>query len=250
MSLRGRIALVTGAAHGLGRATSRALAEAGCRVVVMADVDQEAAATSGAQVERAGAEALAVRTDLAVREEIERLFRVIEERFGQLDVLVNNAAIAEGETDWPEVDLDRIGAIVDVNLRGTIYCTRLALPLMRAGGGVICNVASGGAFAPSLPQAAYVATKAGIVHFSRSCEDLSETQGVRVTCLCPGMIETPGLRGLGGEAGPPDWLRESLEQWTPLEPEAVAARIVEMLLDEHGERVQMINGAPRAAGAG
>jgi NAD(P)-dependent dehydrogenase (short-subunit alcohol dehydrogenase family) len=246
MELRDRQALVTGAGQGLGRATAIALADAGCRAVVVADIDGDAATDTVAEIDQRGARGLVAETDLARREEIEGLFHFVEEELGGLDILVNNAAIAEGETDWPEVSMDRLGEIVDVNLRGTIYCTRLALPLMRAGGGAICNVASGGAFAPSLPQAAYVATKAGIVHFSRSCEGLLQTHGVRVTCLCPGMIDTPGLHAIGGAPGPPPWLAESFRQWVPLAPADVAAKILEMISDDSSELLQMINGAPRA----
>lgn len=242
MELEGRVALVTGAARGVGRATALALAKAKAGALVLADVDAEGGAQVAREVQALGADALFVAMDLARLEDIERLFTTVKDRLGRLDVLVNNASIAEGDLDWPEVSLERSALVIDVNLRGTVACTKLALPLMQPGGGAICNVASLGGYAPSLPQAVYVSTKAAIIHFSRSCEGLAESHGVRVTCLCPSAIDTPGLHGLGGAAGKPAWLRAALEQLDLLDPADVAARIVAMLEDDAGETVVHLHG--------
>ena len=96
---------------------------------------------------------------------------------------------------WPQVDPERCAAIVDVNLRGVVLGTQLALePMQRSGGGVIVNTSSGAAFMPLPPQAVYAATKAGVVHFTRSCTHLAESHAVRVNCVCPGVVDTDMAR--------------------------------------------------------
>jgi 3-oxoacyl-[acyl-carrier protein] reductase len=248
MEIRDQVAIVTGAGSGLGRATAVALAQAGARAVVIADIDVAGAGATADLVKLAGAEPLVVPTDLAELEQLRRLFGETEKHFGRLDILVNNAAIAEGEVDWPDVDPEQAARVVDVNLRGTILATRLAIDVLaRFGGGRILNVASGGAFQPSLPQAAYVGTKAGIVHFSRSCEGLKESHGIHVSCLCPGMIDTPGFAKLDREGGRPAWLQASVDAYEMLQPEEVAAKLLEVLQDpECAGKVEIISGGPKA----
>lgn len=246
----GRVAVVTGAGRGLGRAYALELARRGASVVVNdlgGGVDGSGAsadpgASVVAEIERLGGTAVASASSVIPPEGGREIVQTALDRFGRLDVLVNNASIAEGDLDWPEVSLERSALVIDVNLRGTVACTKLALPLMQPGGGAICNVASLGGYAPSLPQAVYVSTKAAIIHFSRSCEGLAESHGVRVTCLCPSAIDTPGLHGLGGAAGKPAWLRAALEQLELLDPADVAARIVAMLEDDAGETVVHLHG--------
>ena len=247
MEIRDQVAIVTGAASGLGRATALALADAGARGVVIADIDAAGAADTAEAVEARGAQALVVPTDLADLEQLRRLLAETEKHFGRLDILVNNAAIAEGAVDWPEVDPEQAARVVDVNLRGTILATRLAIDLLaRGGGGRILNVASGGAFQPSLPQAAYVGTKAGIVHFSRSCEGLAQSHGIHVSCLCPGMIDTPGFAKLERDGVRPAWLQQSVDAYEMLQPETVAAKLVELLRDPASAgKVEVISGGPR-----
>ena len=127
----------------------------------------------------------------------QRVFGETQDRFGRLDILHNNAGIGEGPGDWPAVSPERTASIIDVNLRGVVLGTRLALePMQQGGGGVVINTASGGAFIPLPPQAVYVATKAGVVHFTRSCAPLAESHGVRVNCVCPGIVDTDMVRAV------------------------------------------------------
>ena len=249
MEIRDQVAIVTGGASGLGEATAFALSSAGARGVVIADIDVVGAEATAARVRQAGAEVLVVHTDLADLEGLRAMFDATIERFGRLDILVNNAAIAEGEVDWPEVAPEQAARVVDVNLRGTILATRLAIDVLGAtGGGRILNVASGGAFQPSLPQAAYVGTKAGIVHFSKSCEGLKESHGIHVSCLCPGMIDTPGFAKLERDGGRPAWLQASVDAYEMLQPEEVAAKLLEVLCDPAcAGKVEIISGGPRKA---
>lgn len=248
MDINGKVAIVTGAARGIGRATAVALASEGARAVVLADVRATLAQESASLVRAAGAEALVLETDVCQVDALRRLFTETEERFGGLHILHNNAGIGEGAIDWPEVPTERAGAIVDVNLRGVILGTQLALePMRRSGGGAIVNTASGGAFMPLPPQAVYVATKAGVVHFTRSCEPLEQSHGVRVSCVCPGLVATDMVKETGTDGRPAEWLRPFMESVEMLSPEDIAARVVELVRDpKSAGQVVSVENVPRA----
>ena len=243
MEIRGTVGAVTGAARGIGRATAVALAEAGARAVVIIDVKKSELAETALLVQKAGAEALPLTTDLADLAALRSIFDRIDGAYGRLDILHNNAGIGEGPPDWPGIASERAAAIVDVNLRAVILCTQLALPLMqRGGGGAIVATASGAAFVPLPPQAVYAATKAAVVHFTRSCVPLQESHGVRVNCVCPGLVETPMLYESGdGEIA--DWLRPIYDAVEPLAPEVIANAVLELVRDDSrvGEAVVVEN---------
>jgi len=134
-----------------------------------------------------------------------------------------------------------------VNLRGVILGTRLALePMRRSGGGAVVNTASGGAFVPLPPQAVYVATKAGIVHFTRSCKPLEDSHGVRVSCVCPGLVATDMVQETGID-GPALWLQPIIDGVEMLSPEDIAASVVELIRDpKSAGEVVTVGNAPRS----
>lgn len=241
MEIADRVAIVTGAASGIGRATAVALAEAGAQGVVLADV--KAMDETAAAVSKAGATALAVTTDVSDLASLRALMARTEDVFHRLDILHNNAGMGEGASEWPDVDPARCAAIVGVNLTGVVLGTQLALDLMkRSGGGVVVNTASGGAFIPLPPQAIYVATKAGVVHFTKSCTHLVESHGVRVNCVCPGLVDTPMVLETGdGQVA--DWLRPVHDSVTLLRPEEVARAVLDLVRDDArvGEIVMVEN---------
>jgi NAD(P)-dependent dehydrogenase (short-subunit alcohol dehydrogenase family) len=241
-----KVAIVTGAARGIGRATAVALAAEGARAVVLADVRAALSEETAELVRAAGAEALALETDIAELDALRRLFAETEERFGALHILHNNAGIGEGTTDWPDVPAERAGAIVDVNLRGVILGTRLALePMRRSGGGAVVSTASGAAFVPLAPQAVYAATKAGIVHFTRSCKALEDSHGVRVSCVCPGLVETEMVQETGID-GPAPWLQLFIDGVEMLSPEDIAAKVIELIRDpKSAGEVVTVGNTPR-----
>ncbi len=232
MELNGKVAIVTGAARGIGRATAVALAQAGARAVALADLKETELAEAEEAVRKAGAEPLVVPTDVGDAASLKALFDAVDERYGQLDVLHNNAGIGEGHPDWPGIRPERSALIVDINLRAVILGTQLALPLMqKGGGGVVVNTSSGAAFVPLPPQAVYAATKAGVVHFTKSCIPLVESHGVRVTCVCPGLVDTEMPRETG-EAGVAPWLRGMFESTKLLAPEDIAKAVVGLVQAE------------------
>lgn len=243
MDLQNRVAIVTGAARGIGRATAVALAKAGARAVVLADLKEPEMAETADRVSEAGAEPLSVPTDAGDLGSLRAVFAKTEASFGRLDILHNNAGLGEGPPDWPGIAPERAGAIVDVNLRGVILGTQLALPLMKqSGGGAVVNTASGAAFVPLPPQAVYAATKAGVVHFTKSCIPLHQSHGVRVTCVCPGLVDTDMPRE-AGDGGVPDWLRPMWEAVKLLRPEDIADAVLDLVRaeDNAGEVVTVGN---------
>ena len=233
MDVQGRVAIVTGSATGIGRATAIALAREGARAVVLADLATSELENTAARVRAEGALGVPIRADISDLGSLRDLFAETESRFGCLDILHNNAGLGEGSSVWPDVDPDRCRAIVDVNLTGVILGTQLALePMRRGGGGVVVNTSSGGAFIPVPQQAVYAATKAGVVHFTRSCEPLFASHGVRVNCVCPGLVDTPMIRGTGDGVNVADWLRPVHDAVQLLQPEDIAAAVLGLVSDD------------------
>lgn len=243
MELAGSVVAVTGAARGIGRATATAFARAGARGVALVDVKADELADAAAEVAQAGAEALALEVDVSDLASLRGMFAEIDARFGRLDVLHNNAGLGEGPPDWPGIAPERSAAIIDVNLRGVILGTQLALPLMqRGGGGVIVATSSGGAFVPLPPQAVYVATKAAVVHFTKSCVPLHESHGVRVNCICPGLVDTQMVQETG-EQGVAPWLRPLFDSVNLLTPADIGEAVLQIARDDSlvGEVVHVGN---------
>ena len=250
MQLTGRVAIVTGAAAGIGRATAIAFAKAGVRGVALADIDLRGLAETGAQVEAAGDAALVVPTDVAHADALERLFARTESDLGPFQILHNNAGLNGGVPAWPDTPVSRIEALVAVNLGAVLLGTRLALPRMRAaGGGAIVNTASQAGHMPLAPDPVYAATKAGVEMFTRSCAGLRESQRVRINCVCPGIVETPMLYKTTADGSLADWIAPIYAALEPLAPEEIAEAVLALVRDESraGEVVDVPN-RPRRKG--
>jgi NAD(P)-dependent dehydrogenase (short-subunit alcohol dehydrogenase family) len=188
-SLSGRVALVTGSAGGIGGATVRALASAGASVVV-SDVSELGSSTAE-DIAKDGGDAIFRRCDVSNAEEVERLVADVLERFGRLDVLVNNAGVSGGSKRLDEVDVEDWDRTVAVNLRGPFLCAKFAIPhLLASGRGAIINIAStyGLIGAPLAP--AYCASKGGVVNLTRQLAVDYGRDGLRVNAICPGYTDT------------------------------------------------------------
>jgi 3-oxoacyl-[acyl-carrier protein] reductase len=191
--LSGKVAIVTGAAHGIGRAIAERYGAEGATVVVC-DVDAAGADAVAQGIAEAGGTAIGVVGDVSDRAAVDRLFDETLARFGTVDILVNNAGLTNTERHFLEGDeawWDRIHA---VNLKGAFLCgLRAAQHMARRGEGVIINLSSGGATRAHRGNVAYDATKGGIEALTRSMAVDLAPYGVRVTALIPGAIDTRGL---------------------------------------------------------
>ena len=189
MSWNERVALVTGASQGIGKACSLVLAEAGATVVVAARNTEKLAATV-AEIETLGGKALAIALDVAVPEQITAAFATVKEKFGRLDILVNNAGITRDtlvlrmkRRDWDDV--------LATNLTGAHLCIQQALGMMvRARYGRIVNITSVVAQTGNPGQANYVAAKAGLIGLTKSVAQEVASRNITVNAVAPGFIST------------------------------------------------------------
>jgi len=188
--LEGRVAIVTGGGHGIGKAYCRALAREGARVVV-AEIDPKAAEETSALVRDEGSEALAVPTDVADEASARAMAQATVERFGRIDVLVNNAAVFAtipiSRVPIEEISVAEWDRVMAVNLRGVFLACRAVLPAMKAAGsGRIINISSGTAFNGSATRIHYVASKAGVLGFTRTLAREVGPHGITVNAVAPG----------------------------------------------------------------
>ena len=189
--LKDRVVIVTGGGHGIGKAYCLGFGRAGARVVA-ADIDASAAEQVAAEINRnEGASALAVRVDVADEESTRLMAAATLERFGRIDVLVNNAAIFAtipmNRGGIETIDPGEWDRLMAVNLKGLFYCCRAVLPTMRAQkSGKIINIASGTVFSGSPGRIHYVTSKAGVIGFTRTLSREVGEDNIQVNCLAPG----------------------------------------------------------------
>ena len=188
--LTNRVALVTGASRGIGRAIALALAAAGARVVINYRDRGDAAEQVAATIREAGGRADVLQADVADRESVDALIRQITALAGGLDILVNNAGITRDGLLMRMKD-DDFDAVLDTNLRGAFLCTRAALrPLLKSAHGRIINISSVVGLAGNAGQANYAAAKAGLLGFTRSVAREVASRQVTVNAVAPGFIDT------------------------------------------------------------
>ncbi|MFM1549108.1 MAG: SDR family NAD(P)-dependent oxidoreductase [Lentisphaeria bacterium] len=197
MRLDGKVAIITGAASGLGRASAQLFAEHGASVVI-ADRDTAGGQETVAQIRDTGGQAEFIETDVAVADDADAMVTKAVTCFGKLDILFNNAGIAirKPVADLSEDEWDRC---IDTNLKGVFLGSKSAIPeMIRSGGGSIINTASIYGVVGGRTRAAYSASKGGIVNLTRSMALDYASQNIRVNCICPGFVETPLLKKILG----------------------------------------------------
>lgn len=227
-----RIALVTGASRGIGRACAVELAAAGMPVVINYKENADAAKETLRLVEAAGGEAICVQADVADGTSVERMFREVHDALGPVTVLVNNAGIRRDglllgmrDAAWSEV--------VDVSLRGAYACSRAALKdMLRAGWGRIVNLGSVAGLRGSAGQANYAAAKAGLIGLTKSLAREVATRGITANVVAPGLIETELTTSLSDDQW--DALVSTVPAGRAGKPEEVAALVAFLCSDAAG----------------
>jgi 3-oxoacyl-[acyl-carrier protein] reductase len=228
-SLKDKVALITGASQGIGRETALALAKAGAKVAVAAR-NEEKLASLVAEITNTGGEGLATKMDVADQDQVKSAFKRVTEKFGRLDILVNNAAITRDglalrmkAEDWE--------AVLRTNLTGAHFCIQQALAtMMRARSGRIINISSVVAEMGNAGQANYVASKAGLIGLTKAIAVEIASRNITVNAVAPGFIETPMTDVLSDE------VKDELKKRIPLgrmgTPGDVTAAIVFLASDE------------------
>ncbi len=228
MDPRDKVAIITGGASGIGLATARLLAANGARVVV-ADLQAEPGTRVVREIEATGGEARFVHTDVTNPKDLQAMLDFAVGQFGRVDLIHNNAGISEGGQDFFAPGSDVWERTLAIDLEAVIRCTQLEVQHLRrqGGDGVIINTASMGGLVPMPTSPVYAASKAGVIHFTRSLAYLAN-EGIRVNVICPTFTDTPLVRA-GGE-GAIELMKQ--EVGGILRPEQVAEGVLELVRDD------------------
>jgi NAD(P)-dependent dehydrogenase (short-subunit alcohol dehydrogenase family) len=232
----GKVAVITGAGSGMGRATAlRISAEGGA--VVVADIDGDSASAVVAEIKDRNGEAISQQVDVSSEDQMRQLFEAVRSAFGGLDILHNNAAFTgpkgvgsdKGLLDTTVELWDRT---MEINLRGPMLGCLFAVPSMiERGGGSIINMSSTAALRGGLRNTAYAASKAGLIALTKQVAAQYGKQGVRCNAIAPGLVLTPAVRRTYSESGLADRVRENLVDFIA-DPEQLAAVVAFLASDE------------------
>jgi len=235
MRLEKRVAIVTGAGSGIGRASALLFAKEGAKVIV-ADFVRDSGQQTVSLIKNEGGESTFVESDVSHAVDAQRLVNTAIETYGKLDILFNNAGINLEKT-VTETSEDDWSRVINVNLKGVFLCSKYAIPeMIRNGGGVIINTASIRGLVGQYHLAAYCASKGGVVLLTKAMALDYGQDNIRVNCVCPGGIETPMHKAFLATLAHPERETEEMLKKIPLgrigEPEDVARVALFLASDE------------------
>lgn len=219
MRLKDKVAIVTGAAKGIGAATAVKFGKEGAKVAVC-DIDMESIEKTVNAIKEIGGEAIGFKVDITKKEEIEEMVKTLMKKYGKIDVLVNNAGIISDAQLYKMTD-DQFDKVININLKGTYLCTKAIVSIMREQGhGSIINASSIVGLYGNFGQTNYAATKFGVIGMAKCWAKELGRKGIRVNVVCPGFVKTSILAPM------PKNVIESMEKKTALgrlaEPEELA----------------------------
>jgi NAD(P)-dependent dehydrogenase (short-subunit alcohol dehydrogenase family) len=222
--LQSRVAIITGAASGIGRASAILFAAEGASVV-MADIDSNGLSKCAAELAAAGHDAVAVEVDVSRSASVRAMFDRAASRFGRLDVLFNNAGIGGPLASFASYSEEDFERVIATNLKGVFLGMKFGIPLMLSGGGgSIINTASVAGLIGARGYAAYSASKGGVIQLTKVAALEYAKQNLRVNCICPGGVDTPILEMV------PASFRPQIARANPMERLAQPEEIARMAL--------------------
>jgi 3-oxoacyl-[acyl-carrier protein] reductase len=234
--LEHKVSLITGAGQGIGLASALKFAQEGA-IVIVCDVKQSAIDAAVAACRQTGAQATGFVMDVTDRAQVDAVVAQVRERFGRIDVLVNNAGITQDArlVKMTEAQFDRV---IDVNLRGVFHCSQaVAQAMMDQGSGVILNASSVVGIYGNFGQTNYAASKFGVIGFTKTWSRELGPKGVRVNAVAPGFIQTPILASM------PDDVLKGMEARVPLKRLGRAEEIANVYAFLASDEASYINGA-------
>jgi cyclopentanol dehydrogenase len=241
--VEGKVALVTGAGTGIGRAVCVRLAEEGAEVVATSQTPAHVEETCRLVAETSGREPLGLPLDVGDSGAVDRVVAQVVERFGRIDVLSNNAGIelVHGPSTLETTD-EEWERLFRVNAAGTFYACRAAAPHMPEGGSIV-NMASINSFVAWENDAAYTATKGAVMQFSRALALDLAPRGIRVNAVCPGIIDTPLTEAFLERAEDPDALRAEYAAVSPLNRMGTAREVAHCVLFLASDEASFVTGS-------
>ena len=247
MKLENKVVVLTGAASGIGKAMARLFAEHGAKQV-LADVDEERLEKIVAELTESGAKAVAAKTDVSEKAQVEAMLQTAVDQFGRIDVLCNNAGIIDNLAPLGETDDDLWDRVQRINVNGPFYAMRAVLPtFLEQGAGVIVNTASAASTYGGRGGASYTASKHALAGLTRSVAWYYGPKGVRCNAVAPGAIKTPmasgGMPNMGG--------LERMQPYFPtVPPRGEAMEIAQAALYLASDDSSYVNGAILAVDGG
>ncbi len=251
MRLKGKVAIITGAGSGLGKAAAQLFAREGAKVVVAANREKEGGQTIRSIKERGG-DAIFTRVDVTSASDLEKTVKTTVDKYGKLDIMLNNAGTPGPGNLTADITEEEWNRVISVNLTGVYLGTKYAIPeMLKGGGGAIINVSSVAGISPRRYTAAYSAAKAAVIQLTRVTALEYARKNIRVNCILPGPIDTPFFSKVAG--GDPDKIaafKEKVLKEVPMGRFAQPEEIARVALFLASDEASYITGASFAVDGG
>ena len=239
--LEGTVAVITGAASGIGRATAQLFAQEGAKVV-LADWSEMQGQEVAAAIAGDGGAAVFVRVDVSSAEDVQRMVRTAVDTYGRLDVLFNNAGVEGEQAPTADCTLENWDRVININLKGVFLGMKYAIPqMLKNGGGSIINNASVAGIVGFAGIPAYCASKGAVIQLTKAAALEYAQQGIRLNVICPGVISTPMVERFIHEN---DEARKALEAAEPVGRFGTAEEVASLALYLAGDESAFCTGAP------